>query len=349
MKLLIDILHPAQANFWRHFIKEMEKRGHEIIVTAREKDCTLELLDHYGIRYTQISSLKGGLLNLGKELVARTYRLTKIAQKYKPDILLGCMGPSISITGKLLGIPALVFYDNETAKLTNWYVYRLATKYITSSSYEEHPPNHITYKGYQNLAYLHPNWFTPNKEHVRAVGINPDEKFFLMRFVSWQSSHDIGAHGFSDKITFVQRLAQYGRVIIGAEKQLQLPEQLQQYSIIIPPHLLDDVIAFAHLTIGESASVAADGACLGVPSIYLANTKRGYTNELDTTFGLVFNFTDQREAMKTTIELAQRSKESVSEEFQAKRKNMLNYSEDVTQWMINYIENYYSHASPIPL
>jgi hypothetical protein len=43
MKLLIDILHPAQANFWRHFIKEMEKRGHEIIVTAREKDCTLEV------------------------------------------------------------------------------------------------------------------------------------------------------------------------------------------------------------------------------------------------------------------------------------------------------------------
>ncbi|MAF99196.1 MAG: hypothetical protein CMH61_01145 [Nanoarchaeota archaeon] len=347
MRLLIDILHPAQANIWRNFILEMEKRGHEIIVIGRDKDCTLDLLDHYGIRYKKISSLGKGFAGLGKELISRTYKLTKLCKKYQPDLLLGCMGPSISITGKLLGIPSLVFYDNESAKLTNFYVYKLATKYITSSSYEENPPNHVTYNGYQNLAYCHPNWFTPSKEKVLALGINPDKKFFLMRFVSWGSSHDLGAAGFSDKVSFVKELAKHGQVVISAEKNLKLPKELWPYAIIIPPHLLDDIIAFAHLTVGESASVAADGACFGVPSIYLANTKRGYTNEMDTKFGLVFNYTNQEKAMQKVIELAERSKESISSEFQEKRKELLNHSVDMVTWMVEYVEDYVQ-ASPIP-
>lgn len=341
MRILIDILHPAHVNFFRNFIKIMEQRGHKVIITAREKDVALELLRAYKLPYIIISVLKKGALNLAIELITRTVRLIRIAREFKPNVMLGVMGPSISIAGKLLNTPSLVFYNNETAKLTNAFVYRLATYYITSTSYSEAVPSrHITYNGYHELAYLHPNYFNPNKRRVRDIGIDPDKKVFLLRFVSWQSSHDFGAKGFRDKVNFVKKISQYGQVVISAEKQLSLPKQLQKYAIKIPPHYLSEIVSFAHLYIGESASVASDAACMGVPAIYLANTKRGYTNEQEEKFGLVYNFTDQELAMKRAVALAKRSKESINKEFQAKRAKMLEYTIDVTKWMVDFVENF---------
>ncbi len=341
MKILIDILHPAHVNFFRHFIEEMKHRNHTVIITAREKDVATQLLNAYNIEYTTISELKKGFLNLGLELLSRTNKLRKIVKKEKPDLLLGVMGPSISLVGKLYKIPVLVFYNNETAGLTNSFVYRLCDEYITSTSYEQKVPrHHITYKGYHELAYLHPNYFTPNPTHIKALGLDPKEKYFLFRFVSWQSSHDVGAQGFTDKVAFVQELAKYGKIVISAEKSLHLPHQLQQYILPIPAHHLSDVIAFAHLYIGESASVASDAACLGVPSIYLANTKRGYTNEQEKLFGLVHNYTNQQQALTKAIELAQRSKQDLHKEYQTRRQKMLNYCVDVTKWMVNHVEEF---------
>ena len=194
MKLLIDILHPAHVNFFRNFIAIMQNRGHTVIVTARKKDVATQLLDSYQIPYVTISSLKKGFLNLGLELLSRTRKLQKIIQKEKPDLLLGVMGPSIALGGAIERIPKMIFYNNETAGLTNSFVYRLADEYITSTSYEQKVPrNHITYKGYHELAYLHPQYFTPDEEKIKKLGLSADKKYFILRFVSWQSSHDLGA------------------------------------------------------------------------------------------------------------------------------------------------------------
>lgn len=38
MKILIDMGHPAHVHFWKNFIWEMEKQGHEFKVVVREKN-----------------------------------------------------------------------------------------------------------------------------------------------------------------------------------------------------------------------------------------------------------------------------------------------------------------------
>lgn len=344
MKILIDILHPAHVNVFRNFIREMTSRGHAILVTAREKDVAIDLLDAYAIPYIRISAMKGSFLNLGLELMARTWRLARVARQFKPDLMIGAMGPSIALAGKMLRIPTLVFYNNETAKLTNRFVYRLATRYITSTSYEEQVPgHHVTYPGYQELAYLHPNRFTPDPKVLGPFGVDPGEKYFILRFVSWQSSHDLGARGFEDKAAFVQELSREGRVWLTSEKPL--PPELTPYQIRLPPQYLSDAIAFAHFCAGESASVTSDAACLGVPAIYLANTPRGYTNEQERKYGLVFNYQDQPSALRKALELARRSRESIREEFQAKRARMLSETVDLTDWMIRYVEEFQEGGS----
>ncbi len=336
MKLLVDILHPAHVYVFRQFIKEMEKRGHQVVVTARQKDVALRLLDKFDIPYTVLSKLGTKKRQLAQELVLRTGRLWQIVRREKPDLLLGCMGPSISVVGKLTKTPSLVFYNNESAKLVNSFASALATKYITSSSYEENTgKNHLTHPSYHELAYLHPNHFTPDERVVEEIGLK-GKKYFIVRFVGFSSSHDFGMKGITDKLRLCRLLETYGKVVITSEKQL--PREFDKYRTPISPEKLHDLIAFSSLCVGESATLAAEAAVLGVPAVYIASSFRGYTNELERGYGLVYSFKTQEEGEEKIKELLAKDRKK---EWMDKRKKMLKDKIPMTEWMVEFVERFY--------
>lgn len=45
MKILIDINHPAHVHFFKNPIEILKKEGHEVVVTSRNKEFALQLLD----------------------------------------------------------------------------------------------------------------------------------------------------------------------------------------------------------------------------------------------------------------------------------------------------------------
>lgn len=102
MNILIDILHPAHVHFFRNFYHEMTKRGHKLLVTTRQKECAVQLLEAHDIPYHLISEQKNGSLNLAMELLTRTWKLHRLAREFKADVLTGIMGPSIALAGKFL-------------------------------------------------------------------------------------------------------------------------------------------------------------------------------------------------------------------------------------------------------
>jgi predicted glycosyltransferase len=334
MKIMIDILHPAHVHLFKNFIWEMQKKDHKILITAREKDVTLRLLDAYEIKYAKISKISKSKIGLLAEFISRNIKFYKIAKKFKPDVLMGAMGPTIALVGFLIRIPRVVFYNNETAKLTNFFVQPLATAFVTSTSYEgKVKGKHITHNSYHELAYLHPRYFEPNKEILKLAKLE-NQKFFIVRFVSWESSHDIGGRSLIDKIGFIKSLERYGKVVITSEKNL--PNELKKYQIKLPPEKMHDLLAYATLCIGESATMAAEAALLGVPAIYIANTLRGYINELEKDYQLVFNFKSQKKAMQKALKLLKNR--SLKNEWLEKRDKMLKEKTDLTEWMIKFIE-----------
>jgi len=334
MKILIDILHPAHVHVFRNAIKDLQSHGHEIVVVARKKDVAIKLLENYDIQHQVLSSLGKSKIQLAGELIARTWKLYQLCRKSKPDLLIGCMGPSISIVGKLLNIPTIVFYNNESAKLVNSFVNKLATYYVTSSSYEEKcGKNHLTHQSYHELAYLHPNKFTPDESILRELRIK--QPFFIVRLVSFASSHDFGVKGLAEPLKLSQKLEKYGRVIITSEKKL--PAEFDKYRVSLSPERLHDLLAFAKMCVGESATLAAEAALLGVPAVYIASSFRGYTNELERDYGLVYNFKEQTPAEAKIVELLQ--KLDLETDFQERRKKMLADKISLTDWMVNFIEN----------
>jgi len=53
-KFLFDIGHPADVHFFKNLIWEMQKRGHETVITARRKESTFQLLDYYNFDFIDI-------------------------------------------------------------------------------------------------------------------------------------------------------------------------------------------------------------------------------------------------------------------------------------------------------
>lgn len=341
MRILIDILHPAHVHFFRNFIKEMQKRGHKVLVTARKKDIALDLLDLYKIPYIKLSEIKPGKLNMVCELVSRNLKFIKIAKKFKPDVTMGLMGATIATTNPFLKSKAIVCWDTEHSKFSNFVVYLLASAVVNPSCYEGKVFKlhglKIKYPGYHELAYLHPNRFKPNPSILKEVGLKKGEKFFIVRFVSWNASHDTGDKGITNKINFIKELSKYGRVLITSEAKL--PKELEQYRIKVPYHKVHDLLAFATLCMGESATMASEAACLGVPAIFISTSKRGYTNEEEKKYKIVFNFDTQEQGMQKALELIK--KKNLKKEWQIKRSKLLKDKIDVTSWLVKFVEDYY--------
>jgi predicted glycosyltransferase len=199
--------------------------------------------------------------------------------------------------------------------------------------------NHITYPGYQQLAYLHPARFTPDAEVVRSIGVDPTSRYYVVRFVSYQASHDLSTSGLSNekKIELVRVLSEYGRVLVTSERAL--PAELEPYRLPLPAREMHHVLAFARLLVGESATMASEAAVLGVPAVYVSPQRRGFTDDQERRYGLVHNFTENRyheDWMSTVTALA--SDESLGDRARAARSRLLEEKIDVTQWMVELFE-----------
>lgn len=338
MRLLVDILHPGHVHFFRHVIAEMTARGDEVLVTARRKEVAVDLLEAFEIPHVVLSDQATGTVGLSMEWATRTTRLTSMARKFSPDVLLGIMGVSVAPVGRLLRRPALVFYDTEVATQTNRFVYPMASSVITPDCYGAPVRgNHITYPGYHELAYLHPNRFTPDAGKLDAFGLSPDEPFTVVRFVSWESSHDGGevALDTTQKIALVERLQRHGRVAISSEGQL--PPSLQTLRLSGPVEDIHHVLAYANLTVGESSTMASESAVLGTPAIHVGQTSRGYVDDLERRYGLVEHFQPEGfDTALTTAEEAMAHPDPGRDELA--RDRILAEKIDVTSWMIDHLD-----------
>jgi predicted glycosyltransferase len=289
MVTLVDILHPAHVHFFRNVIGRLKADNHTVIVTARKKEMSVELLQEYAIPHITISRQKNGI-GLIIEMITRTFKLLLICLRHRPQLLMGIMGPSIAVVGFILRIPAWVFYDTENAWITNWFAYPLAHRVYTPVCYQGNVgKNQIRYAGYHELAYLHPQIFTPDRSVLEKYKLDLAKPYTLIRFVSWEASHDIGEKGIplDDKMKLVSTLEKYGQVFITSESPL--PQSLQSKHIPVTITEIHHLIALAKLVVGESATMASEAAVLGVPAIFISDTLRGYTVEEEKKYNLVYN------------------------------------------------------------
>ncbi|WP_165855407.1 DUF354 domain-containing protein [Marinobacter sp. JSM 1782161] len=292
MKILIDVCHPAHAHFFRNPIKRLAQNGHDVVVTSRNKEVTSQLLDRMGITHADLLDGKAGkgVLGLLKELVRRNYSLFKLVLQEKPDVMVAIGGIFIAQVGFFTRTRSVVFYDTENAVLQNFLTYPFASAVYVPECYESWLPSTATrYRGYHELSYLHPHYFTANRDIAIENGLSAVGDTYFIRVVSWQANHDIGESGWSlDLLTRVaEYLSQFGKVLISSEDRL--PPELMGMSYTGDVENIHHVLGLCRLYVGESATMASESVTMGVPAIYAANTGRGYCNEQEEKYRLLKN------------------------------------------------------------
>jgi predicted glycosyltransferase len=305
MKVLIDIAHPAHVHFFRNSIVGLKSAGCSIIVTSRQKDCATQLLEEFQLPHSPISSQGRGGIGLLRELAIRDWALYRVAARERPDVMMAIGGTFIAHVSAFTGIPSIVYYDTENAKLQNAITYPFASCVVAPRAYKAWLPRsrHLRYAGYHELAYLHPRYFAPDRGIAIDNGLAPQGATFLIRVVSWQANHDVGEVGWSEALLryVVGLLQHHGKVILSAEGGL--PADLESLRYNGRASALHHVLAYSRLLVGESATLCSEAAVLGVPSIYAAHTGRGYTDEQEQRYHLVRNmYQFDGERLRTTID-----------------------------------------------
>jgi predicted glycosyltransferase len=206
MKILIDMGHPSHVHFFKYFIKNMQNKGHDIKITVKDKDLTLELLNLFKFEYLTIGSNRKNIILKFIELLKIDCSLYAFCKKYNPDVILGCASLYAAHAAFLINKPCVIFDDDE-------YSYRLykpfASTICTTHTFKQNlGKKHLKFNGYKELAYLHPGYFIPDPNELEGTGINKNEDFVIMRFVGWNALHDIGKRGLEDqvKIDYVKTL-----------------------------------------------------------------------------------------------------------------------------------------------
>jgi predicted glycosyltransferase len=339
VRILYDIVHPADVHFFRNAIQVQRLRGDRIAVTSRDKDLTVELLDQLGLSHQLLTRRRNGPAGLLVELFVRDARLLKFARDFRPDILVANNSPCVAHVGWLLRRPSLIFDDTEIHRYNRW-LYRF---FVT----EVHSPKCFGvdlgrrqrhYASFHALSYLHPAHFKPDPDVLTRHGMVPQRERVFVRFVDHRALHDLGNRDLSEvsKQRLVETLAAQAEVVISSETAL--PPVLEPYRLKLPPETVHHVLAFSELVVAESATMCAEAAVLGTPAIYVDRESRGYIDDLENRYGLCWHM--DPDELTTVLEKALRLLASADTRaaFRARRKHLLSEALDASDYQLAQID-----------
>ena len=221
MRILIDILHPAHVHFFRNFYEVMAGRGHELTITARDKDRSVDLLEQYGLPYEQISVQKSGGVGLVTEMTPahagahadhgplragrddRDHGPVDRRSRGRSRRCRQSCSTTRSSPGRRTGscIRSPTASSRRTATRARFGARTAGTPGTTSSRTSTRTAS------------------SPTPAKLAAFGIEPGEQYSIVRFVSWEAVHDRRETGFTaaQKRDLVATLGRHGRVLISSE------------------------------------------------------------------------------------------------------------------------------------
>ena len=293
MNILVQLSHPAHFHLYKNAIKNWQDHGHQVHVLIKTKDILEELCQNSQIPYHNILPIahrksKWGVL---WDMVVRDWKIFRFCIKHKIDILSGST-PEVAHVSRILGLYSVNTGEDDMAvvpafaKATGPFMQCILSPIVCDNMpLEKHT---VHYPSYHELAYLHPNHFTPSREVVEGYGIDTNKPYFIMRFASLNAHHDDGIKGINTEVAqnLVDILKPHGQIYITSERELE--PQFEPYRIRINPLDMHHVMAFASLYIGDSQTMAAEAGVLGTPFVRFNDFvgRIGYLRELEDVYEL---------------------------------------------------------------
>jgi len=342
VRYLISIEHPAWANQYKIIIKKLISEGHKVKVLLINQEVAQNLLDSYGIKYEKILNTTGSNFLIKSFIFIYSLIYMFIAAfRFKPNYYIGRASPMMAIISWLFNKPHIIFEDTERSVISLWFCKRISKKIITPNNFNTSlvGDSHDPVEGFKELFYLHPNVFCPDPSVCSKLQLKKGERFILLRFISWNASHDLGQSGFSEdfKIKMVSELSLKYKVFISSEYPLS--GDLLKYKLNTNPNQIHSVLYYASALFTESGTMSAESAIIGTPVVYVSTLAKymGYIKDLQNKYGLLYYFDNENEGYKRFLDLLS---PEVKKEWKQKKEILDRSVIDMNKYYFNEITKY---------
>lgn len=344
MTVLVYLGHPAHFHLFKESIKNLQAKSHKVVIVIKSKDVLEKLLIDSHLPYINIAPKlkKNGKVALYVSLIKRIVTLTKIILKYKPTKLAGSAA-ELAILGKLFRIPSYVFFEDDFEVVPKFAKIAgpLSTYLVCPNCCSAWKWNDkkIGYNSYHELAYLHPNHFTPDATKVEKI-FDLKKRNFILRFAQLTAYHDVGKSGIDTTIAqqLIDILLPHGNIYITSERPLE--PQFEKYRIQISPLDIHHALYFADMYIGDSQTMTAEAAVLGTPAIRFNDFvgELAYLEELEHKYQLTLGIKADNPQKLIEVTRVLVNTDNLKQVWQEKRTNMLKQSIDFSEFMISLLE-----------
>lgn len=270
MKIWIDLTNSPHINFFSNVIKELESKGHEIIITCRNLANTIELIEIEGWNYAEIGGHAGA--SLFKKVTyfpKRVFQLYHFLKKNKPDVAVSHSSFYSPITAWFLRIPSIYINDNEYAK-GNYISFLFATKIMLPEFLKEVSKKKkwnklveiVFYPGTKEALYLSKKKNIPAFSHkeINNIYIRPEP---------WTAQYYKGKKFFLDDLILKLSLSYNVKILPRGndQKKHYESEKFSSVNVFDKAVSLDKIIEDCDFFIGAGGTMTREIAILGIPTI----------------------------------------------------------------------------------
>src|SRR4051812_4574452 len=113
MKILFDVVHPVAVHYFKGIILQLKAEGHDVIITARDKDITHQLLKAYQLPFINMGKMEKSFWQKIAFLLRGEFKALSILLKHKPDMIISMGSINLAHANFFTRIPFIVIDDTE--------------------------------------------------------------------------------------------------------------------------------------------------------------------------------------------------------------------------------------------
>ena len=338
MKYLFFTNTPAHVHLYKHAVRRLRDRGHEVLVLARDYTCTVDLLEWYDLPFVTYGTCDTSKSSLLSRLPAHYVRAILNARRFDPDLIFG-MGSYAAHTGAVTRTPTVLLIDSEPASFDHAISTPLARTILTPHTFRKDlGEDHYVFPGFKECAYLHPSVYEPNPSIRDRLGLERDEPYAILRLNAFGSQHDVGKRGLTsdDRRRIVDRLDEYATVLVSDESGEADLSGMPARTFDLHPALMHDALAEADLLVADTQTMVTEAALLGTPAIrsnsFVGDDDMGNFVALEEE-GLIYNVTSADEIVDRAVGLLET--DDTAETWRRRRDRFLEGTVDLTDLIVD--------------
>lgn len=290
MKIWFDADNGPHVLIMKPLARELVRRGHEVVFTARDRTRTCELLELYGFAFRRVGGAYGrSMWNKVRGTLGRSVRLAAAMRGEGCRVSFGHGSRALPVASRLLGVPTVTMYDYEWVDPTLFN--RFCRTILVPAAVDRDrcvearmaTDRVVLFPGLKEELYLADGPLDPDFINT-DLGLRPDAVKVLLRPPATDAHyHNPESEAILDAV--LARLATRSDLdlvyLARGDDQLAFLAGHDLARVIVPERVYDgpSLIAAMDLVIGGGGTMTREAAALGVPSCSFFRGKLGRVDE----------------------------------------------------------------------